>query len=283
MKRVSFTFQLLILAITFLARATAQVSQPSSPQSSQAQHLVTALEHVTVLEFSEPVKQAAAGSAAFNIEWRDNSVLIKPLKSGVSTNLFVWTASQRHAYELDPAGEVKNMTYAIDTPGIPKPTPEPREDQMIALGETLLTRAFLGVDRVNHDAIRSEKGHIIVRVENVFQSDSGLYIRFSITNLTKDPYRVLKPSLWEIVPPNTTLAVSSLRHTQLDTHTSQRLGETRRSALVVVNAESRKHDLGPGEETQGVIVLRQQFTAATVLQITFPDAGDRHVTATFVF
>lgn len=283
MKHVSFTFQFLILAILSLNCATAQVSQPSSPQPSPAQHLATALEHVTVLEFSEPVRQAAAGSSAFNIEWRDNSVLIKPVKSGVSTNLFVWTASQRHAYELDPAGDVKNMTYAIDTPGMPKPTPEPREDQMIAMGETLLTRAFLGVDRVNHDEIRNEKGRIVVRVESVFQSNASLYIRYSITNLTKNPYRVLKPSIWEIVPPNTTLALPSLRHTQLDTHTSQRLGETRRSALVVVDAESRKPDLRPGEETQGVIVLRQQVTAATVLQIAFPDAGDRHVIATFVF
>ena len=68
---------------------------------SEAVHIATALDHLTVLEFGEPVTKAAAGSPAFTIEWRDNKVLIKPLKPGVSTDLFVWTASRRFTYELD--------------------------------------------------------------------------------------------------------------------------------------------------------------------------------------
>ena len=37
-----------------------------------------------------------------------------------------------------------------------------------------------------------------------------------------------------------------------------------------------------GEDHQNV-VLRQQFTSPTVLELAFADAGDRHVGATFVF
>jgi hypothetical protein len=255
------------------------VSQPS-----QAQHLATALDHITVLEFSEPVTLAATGSSAFSIERSDNKVLIKPLKAGVSTDLFVWTASRRFTYELDPPGDVKTMNFAVDSPAaVTKPIPEPRDDQMTKIADMLLTRAFLGADRVENGDVRNEKGRVVVRVESVFQSSNSLYIRYSIRNMADRPYRVLKPALWEVVPPDATLSLPALRRTQLDSRTAQKLGQIKRNSLVVVSAEIRKEDIRPGEETQGVIVLRQQFEAPTVLQVIFPDAGDHHVSATFVF
>ena len=63
-------------------------------------HVATALNHLTVLEFHEPVTMAAAGSSDFQIERESNKVFIKPTKSGAATDLFVWTASRRFAYEL---------------------------------------------------------------------------------------------------------------------------------------------------------------------------------------
>src|SRR5262249_19229205 len=104
MKRTSLLLLLPWLSFSLTPAVNAQ--PPSSDTARQAVHLQTALDHITVLEFAEPVTQTAAGSSAFNIEWRDNKVLIKPLKPGVSTDLFVWTASRRFAYELDPPGEV---------------------------------------------------------------------------------------------------------------------------------------------------------------------------------
>ena len=70
--------------LLFLSISLAGVAQDHSEETSQPQtiHLSTALDHITVLEFGEPVSQAAAGSSAFNIEWRENKVLIKPLRSG---------------------------------------------------------------------------------------------------------------------------------------------------------------------------------------------------------
>src|SRR5215831_19843647 len=95
------------------------------PTPVEVVHVATALDHLTVLEFGEPVTMAAAGSAAFQIERQENKVFVKPLKPGVSTDLFVWTASRRFAYELEPAGEVKNMNFAIDSPApAPKPVPD---------------------------------------------------------------------------------------------------------------------------------------------------------------
>src|SRR6478609_10071190 len=90
----------LIFVLTMYAVVTAadelKVSQPAA---GEVIHVATALDHLTVLEFGEPVTMAAAGSPAFQIERHEDKVFIKPLKTGVSTDLFVWTASRRCAYE----------------------------------------------------------------------------------------------------------------------------------------------------------------------------------------
>src|SRR5579864_8406473 len=105
--------------------AIAALSQQSSPPSSNSVvHIATALNHLTVLEFHEPVTMAAAGSSDFLIERESNKVFIKPVKSGAATDLFVWTASRRFAYELEITQEAKDMNFAIDSA---QPVPPPRK------------------------------------------------------------------------------------------------------------------------------------------------------------
>ena len=65
------------------------------PDPAKVTRLETAMNHLTVIELSEPVTLAAAGSPLFKIERRENKVFIQPLEEGASTNLFVWTGSGR--------------------------------------------------------------------------------------------------------------------------------------------------------------------------------------------
>jgi hypothetical protein len=274
---------LLVIAAMIPLSLLAEDTKQSSVKDDVL-HLATALDHITVLEFSEPVTLAAAGSSAFNIEWRENKLLIKPVKAGASTDLFVWTASHRFAYELDPPGEAKNMNFAVDNAVPAKPVAETHDaDQMAAVADIALTRAFLGANRIENGEIKNDKGRVIVRIESVFQSTTSLYIRYAIQNLTDNPYRVVKPSVYELVPPDNTVALAALRRTQLSTHTVQKLGEVKRISLIVSSTEMRVDDVRPGSVTTGVLVLHRQFTTASVLQLVFADAGDHHVSATFVF
>src|SRR5712692_9180118 len=112
--------------------------------------------HLTILEFHEPVTMAAAGSSDFQIERQENKVFVKPMKSGASTDLFVWTASRRFAYELETTQEVKSKNFAIDN--APSPAAHlvvsPSTDQ---LADLMLTRAFLGtveITSVNTPALK---------------------------------------------------------------------------------------------------------------------------------
>src|SRR5207302_8534602 len=121
--------------------ALSQQSDTAGPNA--VVHIATALNHLTVLEFHEPVTMAAAGSSDFQIERQANKVFVKPIKSGAATDLFVWTASRRFAYELEITQEVTTMSFAIydaQPAPIPKPAISIQTDE---LADMMLTRALL--------------------------------------------------------------------------------------------------------------------------------------------
>jgi len=274
----------LIFLLTMYAVVTsADELKVNQPGPGEVIHVATALDHLTVLEFGEPVTMAAAGSPAFQIERHEDKVFIKPLKAGASTDLFVWTASRRFAYELEPPGEVKNMNFAFDS-RVPAPKPaSDSKEQMNDIADMMLTRAFLGAERVDSTSIRDAKDRITVRIEHVFQSRNTLYIHYSIRNQSARPYRVTTPVIAEALAPRATISVMSFHHVQLDDQMLRRLGELRERPLSPARAEVEKEDLQPGEETQGVVAIREQVVAPTIFQLTFGSLGPRKVQATMVF
>src|SRR5258708_29112537 len=101
------------------------IAEPAWTQKLQVQnsgreqivHVRTALDHLTVLEMNGPVSVVAVGSPVFKVEWRENKVFIKPTEENVATNLFVWTASRRFNYELEPAESGPEMGFSTAQPG----------------------------------------------------------------------------------------------------------------------------------------------------------------------
>src|SRR5580698_2099165 len=113
MKR--FWIILIITSIPALTQPLAgQKIERESSDRSEVIHLKTALNHLTVIELREPVTQVATGSQSFKVEWRENKVFVQPMEADASTNLFIWTASERLNYELEPAGAVASMDFAVD-------------------------------------------------------------------------------------------------------------------------------------------------------------------------
>ena len=58
---------------------------------------------MSIIELAEPVTEVAAGSSSYKIEWRGNNVFVQPLDPEATTNLFIWTATERLSHELVPA------------------------------------------------------------------------------------------------------------------------------------------------------------------------------------
>ncbi len=272
----------LMFVLMITATLAAAEDRPQPSLSSDVIHVATALDHISVLEFGEPVTMAAAGSPAFQIERHEDKVFIKPLRPGVSTNLFVWTASRRFNYEIDSPGEVRNMNFAIDnTLPKPAPTPDP-EEQISRIADSMLSWAFLNVEPIDASAIKDHTGDVQVRVESVLESSNTLYIHYSIRNLSGRDYRVLAPTVSRLLPVRSSVSLVALERTQLDKKMARKLGNAKQLSLQPAKAEARKMDLAPNEETSGVIAIRGQFPESSVFQITFPDNGEHHVTAVFV-
>ena len=262
-----------LFVVSSLCAIAALSQQSVSPSPDAVVHVATALNHLTVLEFHEPVTMAAAGSSDFQIERESNKVFVKPVKSGAATDLFVWTASRRFAYELEITQEVKNMNFAIDNaPPAPAPPPKPAvEPETNQSADVVLTRALLGAEEIKHTRTRGAKNQVSVRVERVFRTPSTVYIHYMIENNSNLFYRVNTPGAYQLQTDDSPISLASLAQTQLDRATLEELGGTKELALPVAHAEAEADDLHPGETTQGVVSIRQGLKSPTVVQLVFGD------------
>ena len=215
---------------------------------------------------------AAAGSSDFQIERQESKVFVKPMKAGVSTDLFVWTASRRFAYELETTTEVRNMNFAIDNSLPAPPAPSPVSTHVDELTDITLARFFLGADQIDNSRVRAAKDQVSVRFEQVFRTRTSVYIHYVIENNSKSPYHVAAPSAFQLRADYPSVYLPSLSHTQLDRQELRKLGNVQELALPVARAEFEAQDLGPGAETQGVVAIRQDLNSPAVVQLVF-DGG----------
>jgi Conjugal transfer protein len=250
------TITILSLALGAIAAGTQTTSQ------SQIRHIETSLNHLTVLEFGESVTTLAiADPDSFQVERHDNKVFVKPLREGVSTNLFVWTASRELSYELDPAGQLAQMDVLVRTEPVPDPhnnTPasaEPSDAEIRKIASLVLTQAMMGVEDIVRDAEKSPTGRVQVNLEQVYRAKDRIYISYSVTNQTKAPFRVTTPDVCAPVPTEQPISLVSLRNHQIASRTFTAFKAKQVSDLTVMQAESGVRDLAPGEKTTGVISI----------------------------
>jgi len=240
--------------------------------------VATALNHLTVLEFHEPVTMAAAGSSDFQIEREANKVFIKPIQSGAATDLFVWTASQRFAYELETTQKIKDMNFAIDSAPPARPPRAEVDADTDQLVDVVLTRALLGAEEIKPKNVRKVKGQVSVRVEEVLHTRTTIYIHYTIENNSSLSYRVNTPEAYQLRTNDSSLPLARLARTQLDRAKLEALGVTPELSLPVIRAEAGVEYLRPGETTHGVLPIRQALESPTVVELVFSDG----VKATFV-
>ena len=195
------TITILFLALGAIAAGAQTTSQ------SQIRHIETSLNHLTVLEFGESVTTLAiADPDSFQVERHDDKVFVKPLREGVSTNLFVWTASRELSYELDPAGQLAHMDVLVRTEPALNPhsstqaSAEPSDAEIRKIASLVLTQAMMGVEDVVHDAEKPATGRVQVVLEQVYRAKDRIYIRYSVANETKAPFRVTTPDVCAPVP-----------------------------------------------------------------------------------
>ena len=281
---------LMILALA--VPSWAQKIETATPSRDRVVPIHTALDHLTVIEVGEPVVTVAAGSAAFKVEWRDNKVFIEPTEPGVSTNLFIWTASSRLNYEIESAGEVGKMDFAIDYPRqLPPPPAAKVANPSLSHvgGGDPLTKSYeigpmLGGRPVHSESVKPSKWRVDVVLKDVFEQKDTLFIRYEIRNNSNSVYVPGIPRVFALNGVHSPRSLVGRENSQLSETEAQRLKANGQSPLPVVDGKLRSTQLAPGEETVGVVEIKLPPSSpkASALRIDFSQDGHGPVGATLV-
>jgi hypothetical protein len=271
--------------VALVLPAWAQRIEVQKPDPNRIVRVETALNHLTVIEVREPVITVAAGSPAFKIEWRENKVFIQPTEADVATNLFIWTASGRLSYELEPAGAVDQMHFAIDQPA-PPPAPAPptaaKPPSPAATGVGA-PEVLLNSRPIRTDGLKTPKNRVVVLLKDTFQGEANeLFIRYAVRNGTREAYTLSTPQVVAMDVNGSSHAVDRLSNTQLTESATARIKAAGERPVEVVTGRLRSVRVDPGQEAVGVVSIKlpPRKTAPTVLRLIFPRDAKGQPTAT---
>lgn len=244
---------------------------------SQIIHLKTALNHLTVIELREPVTQVATGSQSFKVEWRENKVFVQPTEADASTNLFIWTAAERLNYELEPAGDVAGMDFAVDQ--IPLAQPKPVSvPQPPSPTEILLTGKA-----VRLESAKSSHKPVEVTICDLYERDGRLLVRYAVRNRGSHVYEMSGLQVYKLTGVRYPQSLYPLLDSQLGDQESSRVTAKQQIPVPVLENHFQTEHLAPGEESVGVVALRvPSSTEPTILRFQFPDDDKQQIAALLV-
>lgn len=276
MKQAWSILALLVIVATPLVGQKIEIE---TSDGTQVMHLKTALNHLTVIELREPVIQVATGSQSFKVEWRENKVFVQPTEADAATNLFIWTASRRLNYELEPAGAVSAMDFAVDQPPVqvekPKPVntpPQPSPVEMLLAGKP-----------IRLEAAKPSMRPVEVVFHDLYERNGRVLIRYSVQNHGDHAYDVTTPQVYELTGARYPQSLYGLVNSQLGDRESARLTVRQQTPVSVLEGRVCSSHLSPGQETVGVVALRlPPNTEPTVLRFDFANNDRDPVTAVMV-
>ena len=278
MKRLCAILIIAVL-VTATIQALAQKIERETNDGSQIVHLKTALNHLTVIELREPVIQVATGSQSFKVEWRENKVFVQPTEADASTNLFIWTASQRLNYELEPAGAVTAMDFAVDQMPAPviqaKPAstmpPQPSPSEVLLAGKP-----------IRLESAKPTKKPVEVVIRDLYEHDGRVLVRYAVRNRGSHDYDVSTPQVYALTGARYPQSLYGLVDSQLGDHEAARLTIKQQTPVPVLEGHVQSSHLAPGQESLGVVAVRlPASTEPTVLRFQFAD-DDRERIAAFL-
>lgn len=250
------------IAVTLAARA--QRIETEKSDRHKVIRVETAPNHLSVIELADPVSEGAAGSSSFKIEWRGNKVFVQPLDPEATTNLFIWTASDRLSYELVPAHSVEEMDFAIDqepspkpvqTPPPVKPAEDPRAEQEAKLATEMLftsTPVRLAGQPRNHDRVQ-------ILLKEIYRDKDRVYVRYAIQNNGRSAYIPATPGVFSLWSPRASSSLYALSTAQLVGDTI-RVTSKGQSPVKIVSAETREIAVAPGTSVEPRFPLALRIT-----------------------
>jgi hypothetical protein len=270
MNRILMT--LAVLAAVLVPAVAQKIGMENSDRTCIV-HLKTALNHLTVIEVADPVVEVAAGSPSFKVEWRDNKVFVQPTEADAATNLFIWTATQRLNYELEPAGAVSAMDFAVDqAPAHSPEPPKPASTKSQTVVPPSLTDLLLTEKPVR--TVPSKKNPskpVEVWISDLFEKDGHLLIRYAVSNHGSQPFRIDAPQVYQLDGVRSPQSLYAFVNSQLGDEQINKLRAKQETPVKILDGHLQSDQIAPGEEVVGVLALQLAPSPnPTVLRLDFP-------------
>lgn len=272
--------------------AAAQNVVHQAVHSDRVTPIHTALDHISVIALPEKINRVAAGSQAMQIEWHGNDVFVKPLQSGQSTDLMVWTEHQFSTYELEAPGDVKQMTFVLDETKSPVPratrssaaqAADPPAKEIDQITQSAIGSTLLQVTPVTARGVHPAKDGVSVSIKDVVRDGSCLYVRFAVTNSSTLPYRIEPPTVFEIAAKERADLLPSMNDTQITPKTVAQFQSNQTGQVAVRRTDIPQKDLSPGATAEGVVQIQpQNVSKHGIYEFDFGADGGHAVKATVV-
>lgn len=244
----------------------------------------TARDHLSVIELSDPVTMVAVGNRnAFSVEWRDNKIFVTPTEDNAKTNLFIWTADRRYAYELAPAAAVEEMHFVIDQKPLssttkvkqmPAPNVEPESPVKRPLPPEMLTRA----NPILIYGDRQSAKRVEVSLREWYEKDNRVYLRYALLNRSEMPYHSQEPKAVQLTDVHSAQSLIPLGGRQLGEKCLRNLKAKQANPVAVLDAEPIPPLLSGAPSLGWLVLEKPQHVAGMppILKIEFtPDSrGD---------
>jgi hypothetical protein len=278
----------IVFTIAIALAANAQRIETEKSDRHKVIRVETSPNHLSIIELADPVTEVAAGSSSFKIEWRGNKVFVQPLDPEATTNLFIWTASERLSYELVPAPSVQEMHFAIDQEPSPKaakaavpekPVEDPRAAQEAKLASYMLfasTPVRLAGQQKNRDRVE-------IMLKDIYRENNRVYVRYAIQNRGRAIYSPSTPGVFTLRSPRSSSSLYALAQSQL-VGDGIRITSQGQAPVKVLNAEVRGNAVAPGATTWGLVEfeLPSPTDGPAVVKFAFPSDGAGEVSAMLV-
>lgn len=272
-----------LIAFLVVLGASAQKLETQSPDQKKVIRVETATDHLTVIEVGSPVTMVAVGNqGAFTVERRENRVFVKPVEQGARTNLFVWTAARRFAYELVPATSVEQMHFAIDQASMPLaalPIGKEPSPRISTLPADMLTKA----DPILSAGERETRGRVEIALRDMYRQGRLLYLRYAVINHSTHEYLPARPAAWRLGGVRSSQSLIPLGNRQLGEKLSGSLTAATTMRLAVREA-SAVSKVPAGGSSLGWVVVEEAVpdSSPSVLRLDFAADGQGTVTAMLV-
>ncbi len=281
----------LLLAAGSIASAQTITHQAVNP--NVVTPVATALNHLSLIELPEPITRAAVGSDDVRIEWHGNTIALKPVRQGQSTNLFVWTEHTQSTYEILPPGEVTSAAFVIDQTNGGRDVNKPAEAQAESqariseseiqkAADTLIAQAMLQGSAVNSHGVKEAKDHVNVTITEVVRDKDALYVRYTVSNPGQHPYRVSDPEVFSFTPAVASNVAGSLKGLQVPEQKVEALGSGTTSNLTVREGRISNRDVNPGQTVEGVLCFKQPDEQPQIYRFVFANDESHPVSAAAV-